>query len=216
MTESELITAFNMPWRHSIENNEPFKHATRPAAVLIAINPIEKNLNSNENFSKNESDAFEVLFTTRASHLKHHAGQVSFPGGKAEETDPDLAFTARREAHEEIGLSPEIVNIIGAMPNYRTISGFSVTPVLGMLSQPIDVSSELILDMNEVDDAFSVPLPYLLNLDNYYIHNVKRGSHSYPIYFIRYQEKTIWGATAGMLVRLANHLSNNTPLISKM
>lgn len=200
MTESELITAFNMPWQHKIENNEPFNFATRPAAVLIAMNP---------------ADDFEVLFTTRASHLKHHAGQISFPGGKAEKSDPDIAFTARREAHEEIGLSPELVNVIGAMPNYRTISGFSVTPILGLLSQPIDIASELTLDINEVDDAFSVPLPYLLNLDNYFIHTITRGNYTYPIYFIRYGEKTIWGATAGMLVRLATHLSKNRPLIAR-
>ncbi len=201
MNESELITAFNMPWRHNIENNEPFKEATRPAAVLIAINP---------------KDDFEVLFTTRASHLKHHAGQISFPGGKAEKSDPDLTYTARREAQEEIGLAPDLVNVIGAMPNYRTISGFSVTPILGILSQQVDVESELSLDMNEVDDAFSVPLHYLLDLDNYFIHTITRGNYSYPIYFIRYQEKTIWGATAGMLVRLATHLTQNKPLITKI
>jgi 8-oxo-dGTP pyrophosphatase MutT (NUDIX family) len=144
-----------------------------------------------------------VLFTKRTSHLKSHSGQVSFPGGRAEPEDPSAEFTALREAREEIGLAPERVEIIGRLPDYRTRTGFRVTPVVGLVAPPLALAP----DANEVEEIFEVPLHFLLNPANRQRHTREWQGRAVGFYVFEHGGRTIWGATAGMLVNLYRMLA---------
>jgi 8-oxo-dGTP pyrophosphatase MutT (NUDIX family) len=144
-----------------------------------------------------------VIFTQRTSHLKAHSGQVSFPGGRAEPHDPTPEFTALREAHEEIGLPMERVEVLARLPEYLTRTGFRVTPVVGLVTPPL----ELAPDPREVEYVFEVPLAHLLDPANHLRETRELQGRTVGYYVIRYGERTIWGATAGMLVNLYRHLS---------
>lgn len=195
MNELDFLCAFNRPWSLQEASDYPFFEAKRPAAVLICLFPSNNKL--------------QVLFTQRASHLKHHAGQVCFPGGKAEKTDLDLVDTAYREAQEEIGLQREHLRLLGRLGTYKTISGFAVVPVVAIYDKPIKLDSDLIIDPNEVANVFSVPLAYLMDTQRYYVEMVKRKKNSFPIYFVPYKERMIWGATAGILAQLQKHITTH-------
>jgi len=140
-----------------------------------------------------------VLLTERTTHLSTHSGQVAFPGGKRDDTDSDEAHTALREAHEEIGLVPETVEVIGLMPTYTTGTQFIITPVVALVSP----DHELTLNSFEVADAFEVPLDFLMNPVHHRRHaiewaNTRREWFSMP-YMDGNTERFIWGATAAML-----------------
>jgi 8-oxo-dGTP pyrophosphatase MutT (NUDIX family) len=139
-----------------------------------------------------------VLFTQRTTHLKSHAGQVSFPGGRAEPGDASAEFTALREASEEIGLAAERVEILARLPDYRTRTGFRVTPVVGLVTPPL----ELAPDPNEVESVFEVPLDFLLEPKNRQRRTREFQGKAVGYYVFEYQQRVIWGATAGMLVNL--------------
>jgi 8-oxo-dGTP pyrophosphatase MutT (NUDIX family) len=139
-----------------------------------------------------------VLFTQRTTHLKSHAGQVSFPGGRAEPGDASAEFTALREAAEEIGLAADRVEILGRLPDYRTRTGFRVTPVVGATWPPL----ELTPDPREVEAVFEVPLEFLLDERNRERRTRQFQGLSLGFYVYEYQGHVIWGATAGMLVNL--------------
>jgi 8-oxo-dGTP pyrophosphatase MutT (NUDIX family) len=158
--------------------------AVTPASVLIALidHPGEAS----------------VLFTRRTPHLKAHSGQVSFPGGRAEPSDPTPEFTALREAQEEIGLAPQRVEVLKRLPDYLTRTGFRVTPVVGVVMPPL----ELVPDAREVDDVFEVPLGFLLDPRNHQRATREIEGRSASYYVIEHGGRTIWGATAGMLVNL--------------
>jgi 8-oxo-dGTP pyrophosphatase MutT (NUDIX family) len=143
-----------------------------------------------------------VIFTKRTSHLKAHSGQVSFPGGRAEPHDPTPEFTALREAHEEIGLPMERVEVLARLPEYLTRTGFRVTPVIGLVTPPL----ELVPDAREVEYVFEVPLAHLLDPANHLRETRELQGRTVGYYVIRYGERTIWGATAGMVVNLYRHL----------
>ncbi|MFC4699200.1 CoA pyrophosphatase [Glaciecola siphonariae] len=192
MKELDFLAAFNQPWHVERDAGEPFPGSQRPAAVLICLNPTPQGLC--------------VIFTQRAGHLKHHAGQISFPGGKAEDNDMGLVHTAYREAQEEIGLAPEQLKLIGRLPPYRTISGFAVTPIVAKHRSGVKVPNDLIIDANEVGEAFQVPLSFLMDKNNYFIHQINRGELQFPVYYITYQQHVIWGATAGMMALLRDHI----------
>jgi 8-oxo-dGTP pyrophosphatase MutT (NUDIX family) len=147
--------------------------------------------------------ALTVLFTKRTSHLKSHSGQVAFPGGRAEPHDASAEFTALREAQEEIGLAPERVEIIGRLPDYRTRTGFRVTPVVGLVAPPL----ELAPDANEVEEVFEVPLEFLLDPANRQRHTREWEGRQVGFYVFEHGGRTIWGATAGMLVNLYRMLA---------
>jgi len=189
----DLLHRFNQYWQSQPVHDFPFPAAQRAAAVLIAVQQIRGELH--------------VILTTRASHLLHHAGQVSFPGGKREPNDKTLVATALREAQEEIGIDPDNVMVIGNLPEYKTVSGFAVMPILGILTRPVDIHSELLIDENEVADVFQVPLSFLMKDEHFFVHHVSRNNEDFPVYFIPYEDRWIWGATAGMLALLKNHLS---------
>jgi len=136
-------------------------------------------------------------------HLKDHSGQVSFPGGRVAERDPSPEATALRETQEEIGLDPGRVEILGRLPEYRTRTGFRITPVIGIIMLPF----ELRPDANEVEEIFEVPLAFLLDPANHQRRSREWQGELRWFFAITYQQHTIWGATAGMLVNLYRFLS---------
>jgi 8-oxo-dGTP pyrophosphatase MutT (NUDIX family) len=151
------------------------------AAVLLALVEHPEGLN--------------VLFTERAAHLKHHAGQISFPGGRIEGDGETAVHAALREAHEEIGLEPTDVAIAGALDTLVTGTGFSVTPVVGFiapfLAQP---------DPAEVTGVFEVPLQYFLTPDTVHETYRERLGSRFRSYEFHWENRVIWGATAAILV----------------
>jgi 8-oxo-dGTP pyrophosphatase MutT (NUDIX family) len=144
-----------------------------------------------------------VLFTRRTAHLKNHSGQIAFPGGSAEPGDASAADTALRETAEEIGLEPARVELLGQLSDYHTRTGYRVTPVVGLVAAPF----ELRLDAHEVDEAFEVPLSFLLDPANHRRESREFEGRSRPFYSIPYRDYYIWGATAGMLVNLYRYLA---------
>lgn len=144
-----------------------------------------------------------LLLTRRSAHLRQHGGQISLPGGKLESQDRDAVAAALREAEEEVGLAPALVQVAGVMPSYITISGYEVTPVLGVLATAFLPR----MQPEEVDEVFFVPLAHLLDVDAYQRHAIERDGVSGHYYAISYGDYFIWGATAAMLRRLALYLS---------
>ena len=143
-----------------------------------------------------------VLLTQRTAHLNDHAGQVSFPGGRCEETDPSPIFTALRETEEEIGLDPALIEVLGLLPEYRTGTGFSVTPVVGLVRPPFELNP----DSFEVAEVFETPLAFLLDPANHQRYSMEIGGIERHYYAMPYEGYFIWGATAGMLVSLWRQL----------
>jgi 8-oxo-dGTP pyrophosphatase MutT (NUDIX family) len=144
-----------------------------------------------------------VLFTQRTTHLRSHSGQVAFPGGRAEPGDASAEFTALREAEEEIGLRPESVELLARLPDYRTRTGYVVTPVIGLLTPPLALTP----DPNEVAEIFEVPLAFLLDERNRQRRTRAFQGQTVGYYVFEYQGRVIWGATAGMLVNLNRMLA---------
>src|SRR6202051_4797792 len=147
-----------------------------------------------------------VLLTQRATTLKDHAGQISFPGGRIEPEDADAWHAALREAYEEIGLRPELVEFAGSLPGHVVISGFRVTPVVGFVKPEY----QLQIATAEVHDVFEVPLDFILDDANHKSRQRKIGELTIDIHDIPYGERNIWGATAGMLMTLRRLLQTRT------
>ena len=147
-------------------------------------------------------DGLTVLLTQRASHLTNHAGQVSFPGGKIEARDDGPLAAALRESREEIGLDPAKVTLAGYLQDHLVITGFRVTPVVGFVSGDLELS----LDRTEVDEAFEVPLSFVLDRANHRPRERTFAGVTFQTYDIPYANRNIWGATAAMLVSLARLL----------
>lgn len=185
MTREEFVAQFFLQLPSNKEKDFPLKKAGRPAAVLIPIVDYGSSLS--------------ILLTQRALHLKHHPGQVSFPGGGLDENETAIAG-ALRETHEEVGIPTDHIEPIGALPLYRTISGYSVRPVVGFLKPQYPVA----IDKNEVEDIFEVPVSFLLDQRHHKIHYVERKGFKQPVYFIPWQDKLIWGATAAILRNLSH------------
>lgn len=153
-----------------------------PAAVLVPL--------------VDRPGGFTVLLTRRTEHLVNHGGQICFPGGRVEPADSDPMATALRETAEEIGLDPSAVEVIGVLDPYLTITGFMVTPVVGMVRPPLNLR----IDAFEVADVFEVPLDFVLDPANHRRvphHTLPRTTYAMP-----YGDYNIWGATAGMLMNL--------------
>jgi 8-oxo-dGTP pyrophosphatase MutT (NUDIX family) len=170
------------------EGARPTPESLAPAAVLVPIVAHES--------------ALTVLLTRRATHLRNHSGQVSFPGGRISPEDASPEAAALREAHEEIGLDPAHVEVLGRLPLYCTGTGFCITPVVGLLRPPLT----LVPDANEVEEAFEVPLAFLLDPANHQRQSREWQGRQRTYFAMPYEGHYIWGATAGMLVNLSRHL----------
>lgn len=164
--------------------------ALRPAAVLVPL--IDR------------PEGMSVLLTQRTPHLTAHAGQISFPGGRIEQSDADAAAAALRETEEEIGLPRERVTLIGRLDTYVTGTGFEITPLVGVVAVPF----ALRLDPFEVAEAFEVPLAFVLDPGNHRRMTRLHGERTRTFYVLPYEDRYIWGATAGMLVNLAEVLGD--------
>lgn len=160
----------------------------KPAGVLIPV------------FERAAS--LSVLLTQRSAGLTHHAGQISFPGGRMEDADADILATALRETHEEVGIAPREVSVIGYLEPMPTVTGYAVTAVVGLVSGPV----ELIIDTTEVEFAFEVPLSFLLDRRNQHLAEREFQGRKIPTIEFIYDEQRIWGATAHMLVQLRKYL----------
>ncbi len=143
-----------------------------------------------------------VLLTVRTQHLRAHAGQVSFPGGRTDEGDASAIETALREAQEEVGLKSSDVELLGLLDNYQTGTNYLVTPVVAWVAPDI----ELTLNKNEVAHAFEIPLDFVLNPIHHGIESRSYQGRTRRYYVFRYQEFFVWGATAGMLMNLYRRL----------
>lgn len=163
----------------------------RPAAVLVPV--VDRN------------EGLTVLLTRRTDHLHHHPGQVSFPGGRVEAGDRSPEMTALRETHEEIGLHPERVELLGNLSDYHTGTGFRVTPVVGLVVPPF----ELTPDSFEVAEIFEVPLAFLVDPANRRRERIVIDGRERTFYAMPWQHYHIWGATAGMLVMLSRFLGQS-------
>ena len=144
----------------------------------------------------------QVLLTQRASHLKNHPGQISFPGGRIESADAGPWEAALRETREEIGLEPQFVTRAGYLQDHLVISGFRVTPAVGFV-QP---GFNLHLDETEVENVFEVPLEFVLDLRNHLPRDRSIAGHTVITHEIPYEGRQIWGATASMLITFARLL----------
>jgi len=166
----------------------------RPAAVLLPI--------------VDHADAPPgVMLTQRASHLAHHPGQISFPGGRMDPGEIDPIQTALREAREEVALPADRVQVVGRLDDYVTVTGFRVTPIVGVVTPPVT----LVPDPTEVDAVFEVPLAFLMDPTNHR-HAVRDvGGRRRPHFAIPYGDYYIWGATAGILVNLSEVLRAESP-----
>ncbi len=144
-----------------------------------------------------------VLLTQRTETLTIHAGQISFPGGRIEPEDRHPEAAALREAEEEVGLAGDRVTLIGRLDVYLTRTGFRITPVVGIVAPPFSLH----LDPVEVADAFEVPLGFVLDPANHQRHSRPFKGRQRQFYALPYGDRYIWGATAGMLVNLAQILN---------
>ena len=143
-----------------------------------------------------------VMLTQRTAHLRDHAGQISFPGGRVEADDLSPTHTALRETEEEVGLSRERVEILGFLPDYLTGTGFRVTPVVGLVHPPFDLQP----DPFEVAEVFEVPLAFLLDPANHQRHEMHYRGALRQYFAMPYGDYFIWGATAGMIRSLSQRL----------
>lgn len=196
-----LRRRFHLPpvWSPEIAVERAFSsRAPTRASVLVPLAQREGGLS--------------VLLTQRTDHLSAHPGQVSFPGGRAEPHDPDPVATALREAHEEIGLAPSHVDVIGQMPTYTTGTGFIVTPVVGLVQPDFN----LVIDPFEVAEVFEVPLAFLMNPANHRWHAVEMGGSKREFLSMPWtgmdangqpRRYFVWGATAAMLRNLYRFLA---------
>jgi len=163
------------------------KRELLPAAVLVPI--VQRSVPT-------------VLLTRRTDHLPRHAGQVSFPGGRAHEGDVSLVETALRETQEETGIDPSFVTILGFLDAYETGTGYAILPVVGMLHEGFALTP----DANEVAHVFEVPLDFLLDPSNRQMTTRDFQGRSRTFYSFTYDGHYIWGATAAMLVNFSERL----------
>lgn len=140
-----------------------------------------------------------ILLTQRTAHLRDHAGQISLPGGRIEQEDAGSVAAALREAREEIALDPGLVEVLGELPVYDTVTGFRIHPVVGWIAPP----PVLVPDPFEVAEVFEVPLGFALDAGNHHRDSYEREGTRRHFWVLRWQGRYIWGATAGILVNFA-------------
>lgn len=195
MEKTEFITRFllNLPvGYHKQSLSRLSGHSAdkmRRAAVMIGCVERDNGLN--------------VILTKRASHLRHHPGQISFPGGKQEDFDLSPADTALREADEEIGIPPSKITVLGQLPELMTVSHFLVTPVITL----VDNDYQMKIDPNEVDYAFEVPATHLFDIQQLYSQLFHFKQYTHRVFAIPYKQHFIWGVTAQIIQALQQQLN---------
>jgi 8-oxo-dGTP pyrophosphatase MutT (NUDIX family) len=194
LTASALRARFANPpdWHPESSDEHTMRSRTgapTAASVLIPIVLREQGLT--------------LMFTQRSEHLTDHGGQISFPGGRWEESDGSSIETALRETEEEVGLARRHVEVLGALPDYLTGTGYRVTPVVALVQPPFEIHA----DPKEVAEVFEVPLAYLMDGANHQLRAAEfpNGVHR-TFYAMPYERFFIWGATAGMLRNLFHFL----------
>ena len=209
MTPAQIIAALNAPrddilqrrGAHAVDYPGSESRArdfaegeliARPAAVLVPL--------------VRRDEGLHVILTRRTDHLSDHAGQISFPGGRQEDHDNTLEETALRETEEEIGLSRTHIELVGRLDDYYTVTGYRVTPVVGLITPPFDLAP----DAHEVAEVFEVPLEFIVEPQNQKLQTVTFEGAKRRYFAIPYQEYYIWGATAGMLVNFSEVLKAST------
>ena len=180
-------SAAPVPFANDIRRAESGPGSGTPAAVLIAI-----------------TDRAEpgLILTQRPDTMRHHAGQVAFPGGRVDLTDADAVAAALREADEEVALPPAAVTVIGRLAPYRTITGYDIVPVIGVIAPDLP----LVPHDREVAAVFEVPLSFVLDTANHRTQTVMFEGAERTYIEIMWGERRIWGATAAMLVNLSARL----------
>ncbi len=180
--------------RSDYDLNEEYRPAPsgalRPAAVLVPL--------------VDRPDALTVLLTRRTEHLHAHPGQISFPGGRLESHDAGAAAAALRETEEETGIDPGFVDVIGRLDNYETVTGYRVTPIVGIVQPDFTLAP----DSFEVAEVFEVPFGFLMDPANHQRHSGWRNGQRRYWYAMPYGDYYIWGATAGMLVNLYHRVGD--------
>lgn len=174
-------------WDFAGNADTPYPAPLIPAAVLIAVVA---------------HDRPTVLFTRRTAHLRTHAGQVAFPGGRIDASDVDATAAALREAHEEVALPPAAVTVVGATDHYATGTGFDITPVIGIVPPGL----ALVPAAAEVASIFEVPLDHLLDPTSHQLRQSDWQGRLRSYYVIAWETHEIWGATAAMVVNLSRRL----------
>jgi 8-oxo-dGTP pyrophosphatase MutT (NUDIX family) len=165
----------------------------KPAAVLVPL--------------LRRPEGLTVLLTRRAETLRNHKGQISFPGGRRDPGDPSFAACALREAEEEVALPPENAEVIGYLDDYPTISRYRITPVVALVQPPMQFR----VDPGEVAEVFELPLAVALDPQRFERGLLSRDGFKLPFLEINYQERRIWGATAGMLWELCRKVNSHRP-----
>ena len=165
----------------------PQNRVLKPSAVLVCV----------------RLETQSLILTKRSNELKHHPGQIAFPGGKMDADDPDLNATALREAEEEIGLPRQNVEILGALPSHETVTGYEVTPILACL----DTDFETMVEVGEVSEVFEVPLDLATNSSRFRIEGRRWQGHMRRYYVVPFGPYYIWGATARILRGLADRVA---------
>ncbi len=177
-----------------VAQNEEVARDAQSAAVLILLTP--------------EKHGLGVVLTRRTEHLRHHPGQISFPGGRQTATDRDCIATALRETEEEIGLSASSgIEVLGSLGDYYTVTGFRVRPVLACSSRP-HAKLRLVRDPGEVAAILNVPLRHLLDPANYCLQASRYAGYLRHYYETVWDEQRIWGATAGIMMGLYHELAD--------
>lgn len=186
MTLNDFLCRFTL---NSLQNSNLFlQRNQRQAAVLVPLVPRKAGVN--------------MLLTQRALHLKHHPGQVSFPGGKIEPDDHSPEAAALRETEEEIGIPSQLINILGSLGTYQTSSKFHVQPIVGLVAPDY----QLRISEDEVSDVFEVPLSFLLEDNNRYQFSLPYKKKKVTIHAMPFEGRLIWGATALMINDLLNQI----------
>lgn len=216
--KAQNLTRDAIDWRARIEANLQHATAKRMRALFNEINPqlVGDKLFENR-WSEFVMDAAvllpvipreegaTLLMTVRSSDMPSHAGQISFPGGKANPEDKDRIATALREAHEEVNIPPAAVDVIGELGVHQGGLGFSVTPVIGL----VDPATDFQPCPREVEEIFEVPLAFIADLRNHIVEQREHQGVKYNMFAAPYGRYHIWGLTAGILRTLAEALQED-------